>query len=171
MKHLISFCLTIVIFISGYSQSDSVKIFKVIDEMDDNFYYMPNRKMVVSNKEMTKGFSLDAYLEKNWTMRMITAKLIGIGRCNEKDELILLFENGEKIKSVSWKKFNCEGKAYFNVSDKDKGLLKTQKLVKARITNGRTFESLTQEVELKDKTYFIDLYKELELKRSTVLKK
>ena len=35
------------------------------------------------------------------------------------DEIIILFENGEKITKKSWKKFNCKGEAYFNMNEKE----------------------------------------------------
>ena len=38
------------------------------------------------------------------------AKIVGLGSCVENVEMIVLFENGEKLKT-SWNKFNCEGNA------------------------------------------------------------
>ena len=67
--------------------------------------------------------------------------MVGIGTCNEKDEIIILFENGQKITKISWKGFNCEGKAYFNMTEEDIELLRTCPLSKIRMTNGKSFDT------------------------------
>jgi hypothetical protein len=88
---------------------------------------------------------------------MITATMVGIGGCNENDEIIILFENGEKIIKTSWKEFNCDGETYFNMDEEDIELLRTQPLSKIRMTNGRTYDSYTGDVKQKDKRYFIQV--------------
>jgi hypothetical protein len=84
--------------------------------------------------------------------------MVGIGTCNENDEIIILFENGEKITKKSWKKFNCNGEAYFNLTDKEIDLLKKIPMSKIRMSNGRSYDSYTGDVKTKDKRYFIQLF-------------
>jgi hypothetical protein len=88
---------------------------------------------------------------------MITVVMVGIGSCNENDEIIILFENGEKIVKKSWNSFNCDGEAYFNINELEMKLLRTLPMSKIRMTNGRSFDSYTGDVIAKDKRYFIQL--------------
>jgi hypothetical protein len=46
-------------------------------------------------------------------------KNIGIGNCDENDSLIFLFEDDTKLEISMWNKFNCESKAYFNLTDNE----------------------------------------------------
>ena len=57
-----------------------------------------------------------------------------------------------------WNDFNCDGKGWFKISDSDKELLATNKVLKIRIQNGRTYENYTHDVEKKNQDYFIQLF-------------
>lgn len=80
----------------------------------------------------------------------------------ENDEIIILFESGEKITKTSWNR--CYGEAYFNMNEKEIQLLRTQPISKIRMTNGRTYDSYTGDVQEKDKRYFIQLFYALDNK-------
>ena len=138
--------------------ADSVYVIKETDAMSGETYAYGNRAFVVSNDESTKGFRIDTYIKSDLSFGMITVKMVNIGSCNENDEIIILFENGEKITKKSWKKFNCEGEAYFNLNESDIQLLRTQPMSKIRMTNGRSYDSYTGDVKSKDKRYFIQLF-------------
>jgi hypothetical protein len=142
----------------GQTNKDSVYLIKSTDEMSDKTYIYTNRDFVVSNESKTKGFRIGTYIKKDMTFQMITVTMVGIGSCNEKDEIIILFENGEKITKKSWKEFNCKGEAYFNLNDSEIDLLRTQSISKIRMTNGRTYDSYTGDLLEKDKRYFIQLF-------------
>jgi hypothetical protein len=57
-----------------------------------------------------------------------------------------------------WNDFNCDGQGWFKISESDKELLATKKVLKIRIQNGRTYESYTHDVETKNQDYFIQLF-------------
>ena len=155
--------LTILIFLSLILNSaiaqnaDSVFVQVEKDEMSGKTYVYPNRTFVVANENSTKGFKVDAFIKENLVMSSIMTVMVGIGGCNENDEIIILFENGEKITKRSWKKFNCDGESYFDFTNSELQMLRTLPLSKIRLTNGRTFDSYTGDVKEKDKRYFIQL--------------
>ena len=158
---------------SAFSQTtktDSSYVIKLKDDMTNKVYFAPNRNFILSNPESTKGFAVKAHITNDSTFGFITVKMVNIGSCNEKDEIIILFENGEKITAKSWNEFNCEGKAYFDLSGADIQLLRTQPMSKIRITNGRSHDSYTGDVKIKDKRYFIQLFYSLDRKLSSELK-
>jgi hypothetical protein len=142
----------------GQVNKDSVYLIKSTDDMSDKTYIYSNRDFVVSNETKTKGFRVGTYIKNNMTFQMLTVNMVGIGSCNEKDEIIILFEDGEKITKKSWKEFNCKGEAYFNLNDDDINLLRTKEISKIRMTNGRTYDSYTGDLLEKDKRYFIQLF-------------
>jgi hypothetical protein len=164
--------------LNGYSinnyPTDSIvgpKLVKQIDEMDDKTYLFASYKFVVANEEKTIGFIVQPNISDDYNLQDMIGTIVGLGSCNENDELIILFDNGEKVKLHSWKKFNCKGAVYFSIDDDTYNLLKNHKLMKIKITNGRTFQSFTKEVPSKYQTYFIQLIKELETKNiSKVIK-
>jgi hypothetical protein len=126
------------------------------DEMTDKVYYFPSEGIVIKSSDGESGFRVRLSIkEKNDALQQdgLTIKAVNIGSCYENNKLTMLFENGEKFTIVSWNKFNCDGDVYFEVSNKNWELLKSQKLVKMRFENGRTYDSLTGEVETQD--YFI----------------
>jgi len=126
------------------------------DEMTDKVYYFPSEGIVIKSSDGESGFRVRLSIkEKNDALQQdgLTIKAVNIGSCYENNKLTMLFENGEKFTIVSWNKFNCDGDVYFEVSNKNWELLKSQKLVKMRFENGRTYDSLTGDVETQD--YFI----------------
>lgn len=147
--------------------NDSVFLIKKIDEMSGKTYIFCNRSFIISNDDKSKGFRVDVFIMPDITFKFITVTMVGIGGCNEKDEIIILFENGEKITKKSWNKFNCDGEAYFFLDQKDINLLITHTLSKIRMTNGRSYDSYTGDVKEKDKRYFIQLFYALDNKLVT----
>ncbi len=144
------------------SQSDSVYISEQKDEMTDKVYYYASRQLLCQNQELkSQGFVVTFFIDK--TKKGIESaelkiKVVGVGSCHEKDEVIFLMEDETKIKATMWNDFNCDGKVWCKVSDSDKEILATKKVVKIRIQNGRTFESYTHNVADKDRDYFIQLF-------------
>jgi hypothetical protein len=137
--------------------TDSVFVQIEKDEMSNKTYVYPNRTFVVANESSTKGFKVDVFIKENLTISSVMTIMVGLGGCNENDEIIILFENGEKITKRSWKKFNCDGESYFDLTNSELQMLRTLPLSKIRLTNGRTFDSYTGDVKEKDKRYFIQL--------------
>jgi len=140
-----------------------VTIVRHQDEMTDKVYYLPSLGIVIKSENGESGFRVRlAIEEKNGKLEQdgLIIKAVNIGSCYENNKLTMLFENGEKFTIQSWNKFNCDGDIYFEVSHKNWELLKSQKLMKMRFENGRTYDSLTGEVE--DKEHFILLNKQME---------
>jgi hypothetical protein len=143
--------------ITLFAQPDSVYVIKRSDAMNGKTYIYGSRNFVVANDTKEEGFIVDTYINDNLSLHLITVVMVNIGGCNENDEIIILFENGEKIVKKSWKSFNCDGEAYFNINELEMKLLRTLPMAKIRMTNGRSFDSYTGDVIAKDKRYFIQL--------------
>jgi hypothetical protein len=144
----------------SFAQKDSVYVAKIVDDMEDKSYYVPSRKMICASDDKKTGFALSAFLTyKNdeISVNELKVKTVNIGSCDEKDELIILFEDDSKIKLISWNEFNCKGDAWFNLSKSDKESLSKLKIKKIKVQNGRTFESFTKELT-EDSDYFIQLF-------------
>ena len=138
-------------------EPNTVSVVNVVDEMSGESFLTPSRKLVISNDELTKGFSITVHFSPTFKPTL-TSEMIGIGSCNEKDELIILLDDGEKINLISWKSFNCEGVGYFSLTNGMIKKLRNSPLSKIRITNGRSYDSYTKEVNDEDKNYFIQLF-------------
>ena len=157
----IALCLASVLV---FGQTDSVHVVQQTDGMSGKTYTYSSRDFVCANETRSQGFKVIPVIDNDIFCKWIAVKMVGIGSCNENDEMIILFDSGEKIIKKSAHKFNCEGDAYFNLSDADVRLLKTQSMSKIRLTNGRGYESYTGDVSSKNKRYFIQLFNALENK-------
>ena len=148
--------------ISAYSQTEKQFVIEhCIDKMTDREYFLSTKNFVGANSQKTQGFvitnsfkGVDGKLEQNG----IILKNIGIGNCDENDELIFLFDDESKITITSWNKFNCEGKVYFNLKDSEYDLLKSKKVTAIRFKNGYSYESLTYTLKKEEQVFFINVY-------------
>jgi hypothetical protein len=100
----------------------------------------------------------------------LSIKMVNIGNCVENNTLIIMFEDTSKIFLTSWNKFNCEGNAWFKLEESDIKMLSTKKLLKIKITNGRSFESMTMTVPDIKKDFFIQLFYAVEKRKLKELK-
>ncbi len=170
MKKII---ITLILFLALVSQAqdkplDSVFIYVVKDDLEGTQFFTPSYDMIVANKEKTEGAKVSMHLNKDGSFGFITAKLIGLGNCVEDSELIILFENGEKINAKSWNKFNCKGNAYFSLTKKELVLISTNELNTIRIRNGETYKSVTS-TDFTNSRYFIQLFNSIENQSYTLL--
>ena len=148
--------------ISAYSQTEKQFVIEhCIDKMTDREYFLSTKNFVGANSQKKQGFvitnsfkGVDGKLEQNG----IILKNIGIGNCDENDELIFLFDDESKITITSWNKFNCEGKVYFNLKDSEYDLLKSKKVTAIRFKNGYSYESLTYTLKKEEQGFFINVY-------------
>jgi hypothetical protein len=148
--------------ISAYSQTEKQFVIEhCIDKMTDREYFLSTKNFVGANSQKTQGFvitnsfkGVDGKLEQNG----IILKNIGIGNCDENDELIFLFDDESKITITSWNKFNCEGKVYFNLRDSEYDLLKSKKVTAIRFKNGYSYESLTYTLKKEEQGFFVNVY-------------
>lgn len=161
MKKTIISALALFTF-SAYSQTEKQFVIEhCIDKMTDKEYYLSTKNFVGANSQKTQGFvitnsfkGVDGKLEQNG----IILKNIGIGNCDEKDELIFLFDDETKITITSWNKFNCDGKAYFNLTDNEYDMLKSKKVTAIRFKNGYSYESLTYSLKKEEQGFFVNVY-------------
>lgn len=155
MKRL--FLIFLIFPLFSKSQKDSIYIIKRVDDMTDKTTYYPSRKLVISDSLKTKGFAITPDLGKDLQLKGLMVKLIKIGSCNEKDELIFMFEDSTKIKLISFAAFNCDGDAFYDFSKKDLEKLKTLKVIKAKIINGKSYDSYTNEIPAFNQNYFMQV--------------
>lgn len=141
------------------------QIYKKHDDMDGTDYFITSDDIVLSNDKKDEGLILSAFIENNeWNPGTIKfadlkCKMIGIGSdCVEKNELILMFSDSSTIKLTSWNDFNCDGDAWFHVGEDDARSLSSKKIIKARITNGRTYDSFTKNIRPSYQDYYIYLF-------------
>jgi len=161
MKKTIISALALLTF-SAYSQTEKQFVIEhCIDKMTDREYFLSTKNFVGANSQKTQGFvitnsfkGVDGKLEQNG----IILKNIGIGNCDEKDELIFLFDDETKITITSWNKFNCDGKAYFSLTDNEYDMLKSKKVTAIRFKNGYSYESLTYTLKKEEQGFFINVY-------------
>ena len=147
------------LFINAQEVSDSIYIINEVDEMSGKKYSSVNLNLVVYNEVKTKGFKITPFIKEN-KVAMLAIKAVNFSGCNENDELIFLFESGERLVIRSWNKFNCEGKAYYNLDKEQINLLNSNKISKIRFTSGKSFDSVTGEPSMSD--YFIKLFAHIE---------
>ena len=136
----------------GFSQN----LTKLVDEMSGKIYWGDEGLVYL---EESAGFRINGKWKYNSSEPIFegfTVKVAGIGSCVENVQVIVLFEDGQKITKLSWNDFNCDGNAWFHFNKSDLELLRTVPIDKIRLTNGRTYQSITGEVD--NSRYFIELY-------------
>jgi hypothetical protein len=161
MKKLIIIALALFSF-NAYCQTATPFVIEhCIDKMTDKEYFLSSKNFVCTNSEKTKGFVITNQFKGvngNLKSNGLIVKNIGIGNCDEKDELIFLFDDDTKITITSWNKFNCEGKAYFDLSESDLDILKSKKVTAIRFKNGYSYDSLTYVLKKEEQGFFINVY-------------
>ena len=105
-----------------------------------------------------RSFTIIPSVQKN-TQGFILA-FDGINACNERNEMIFVFENGDKATLYSFNKFNCKNVAYFKINKKQSHLLATYRLTMIRFKNGRSGQTIDV-TEVENADYFINLYKNI----------
>jgi hypothetical protein len=158
----------VLLSISTYSQIKKTFVIEHCkDNMTDKEYYFAKKKLICSNAEKTKGFTIypsfkkvDNDLEQNG----LILSNVNIGNCDENDQLIFLFDDDSKIILTSWNKFNCDGNAYFNISDQQFDYLSNKLIKTIRFVNGYKYETFTHNLEIIQKDFFVNAYSNYEIK-------
>lgn len=156
MKKLLFISATF-LSIASYSQP---YIVKSCDDMTDKCIFYSSENVIIASEDRKTGFTVALQLsEKSGRIEAsgIMCKVVNIGTCEENDKLILMLADSTKLSFVSWNKFNCEGNAWFNLKQSDVEKLASQKILKAYIQNGRTYDSFSGEIPVEDQEYFIKL--------------
>jgi hypothetical protein len=161
MKKLL-LTLVVLISMSAFSQSTTPFVIEhCIDKMTDQEYYFAQKKLICANADKTKGFTITPNFKAKggaYENNGFMCKNVNIGNCDENDSLIILFEDDTKITIASWNKFNCEGNAYFSLTDVEINELSVKKVKSIRFSNGRSYETLTVALKEDQKNYFIRAY-------------
>jgi hypothetical protein len=160
MKKL-TLSLLLISTLTANAQTSPFIIEHCIDKMTDKEYHFTQNSLVCSDVKNTQGFIITPSFKKNYnelTPNSIICKSLNIGNCNEKDILIIMFDDDTKITYIAWNKFNCEGNSYFTVSKEDVIILSTKKIKAMRYINERSYESLTYILKEKERNYFINAY-------------
>lgn len=138
-------------------KNDSLHLVKAIDEMDGKTYYYTSKRIVLTDDNSQKGFSVELSLSGANDNAVkpdgIMVKMAGMGCC-ENSTIIFLLDNEEKISLKSWNKFNCNGNAWFKITPKQIQSLQSNKVLKIKVENGHNFQSLTKETEEWQQDYF-----------------
>ncbi len=127
------------------------------DIMTDKEYVYFSEGLICS-EDGKIGFVLDVSLkiEKGSVRyRGLRVKSVGIGSCNENDQLILLFDDDTKVALTSWNDFNCDGNSYFDLYSKEFDSINTKKIKAIRFVNGRSYDSYTYQLKTNEQEYFI----------------
>lgn len=170
-KLFFSLALSLLTGVSANSQvlltdtgSDSLFIYKSVDEFTNKAMLFPNQKIV--GLTSGKGFSLHVYIEEDFKVKSMVIKMSKIGGCVENNEVIFLFEDATQLSLKSWNKFNCDGRAYFELTKKGFEQLKSNSIKKIRVINGYSHDSYTHECSENDATYFIRIFQLCDKKES-----
>ena len=161
MKKTIISALALFTF-SAYSQTTKPYLIEhCIDKMTDREYFLSTKNFVGANTQKTQGFVITPSFKSvngNMVQNGFILKNIGIGNCDENDGLIFLFNDDTKLEITMWNKFNCESKAYFNLTESDLEMLKSKKVTAIRFNNGYTYNSLTYNLKKEEQGFFINVY-------------
>jgi len=153
------FVITTGLIAMALSSFAQLTIKETKDEMTDKVYYDLSEGLLCISEDKTLGFRIDPSITaKNGIKEMkdLIITMAGLGKCNEKNTLIILYEGGEKTTLKSWNKFNCKATTYFALTPKNIEQLKTKTISKIRLTNGQSYKSYTDEI--KYKSYFVELF-------------
>jgi len=169
MKKILLLTLILTPFLY-FSQAnlDSAFVYYWEDELEGDVYYSTNYDMVIANSEKTKGAKISVHVNRDGELAFLTAKLIGLGNCVKDNEMIILFENEEKIFLKSWNDFNCKGNAYFSLSKPQLSLLRNNPMKTVRIRNGENYKSVTSS-DFSNPNYYMEIISCIDRKVFTLL--
>jgi hypothetical protein len=126
--------------------------------MTDKEYFLCLEKLVCANKEKTKGFLMTPMFKSGITPDGIRIKSVGLGSCNEDDELIILFDDNTKVVAKSFYGFNCDGNSAFDFTEEDYKMMSTKNINSIRLTNKRSHMYLTYTLRPTEINFLIRVY-------------
>jgi len=156
--------LLITLFAVTAMAQDTTKIIKKTDDMTGKVSYRVSKSVALFHETEPIGFAFFPVISTELSVYTIYVNTYGLGNCNEKNTLIIQFENESIITLNSWSEFNCEKYSYFTVTKKDLSLLAENKIKKVRYINGRTHDKLTVEVSEDERDYMVNILKLLKTK-------
>jgi len=158
---IMKYALTLIIFaVVQTAFSQPLQIVKHYDDMTDETMYTLNKDVYVTNdKDMGILLQVVPQMTGNHVIRTVHA---GIGQCCEKNELIILLEDGQRWKVTAFNQYNCEAEGLYWLSSDDLNLLKSSPMKKIRVTNGVNLDNYTEDVNDDEKLFFNELFEALE---------
>ena len=147
--------LTLLAMLIGATTFGQYKIDVDVDDMSEKTYYLPEPGIM--SEDGTKGLIFQPLIDKE-RGNMVSKHLIVIhndlgSSCVENSKLIILFEDGKKVKLLAWNKFNCDSANYFRFD-----LTKySSPIEKIQFTHGTDYDSFTYTLSDKESRYFIDI--------------
>lgn len=172
MKQILVVAIALIASLNSFSQAKTTnpqpKVFKLLyekDKMTDEEYLSVNWNLIAAKTQKT-GFLVKPTFSKTdsiWKYDGLTVLAAGIGGCHEDDYLIIMFEDGSKVRTNMWNKFNCSGDVYMDWDKEIENDLRTKPIKIVRLTNGRSFDyhEVTY-TKSEDKNYFITYFKKLD---------
>lgn len=142
------------------------KFVKYIDEFTDKEYVLVDKNEITYNGDSkSEGVVWGLMTTKSgdfWVANTLSLSVYGLS-CVEDTEVIIIFENGEKLTKQQWNKFNCDGNVWITLKDSDIALFRSQRIDKIKVTNKRNYESYTfTDLNESMKNYFIRLLTSLD---------
>ncbi len=168
MKYIFA-CLLFVISLFCSSQPITIKKHK--DVINGHEWYTASRSLKLANSDNTKGYYLDLSINVDLETNIIRCDMWGLGRCSEKNSLIIMFSDSSKIRINSPDKFECQGRCYFDIDKNDEEQLSKKKIIKTRVINNYNSQLYTKSIFDKDQSYFIELFKVINAQRAKLPKK
>jgi hypothetical protein len=159
--------LPLLLFLCTNAVAQKLTIKKTVDKMDGSEYYSAS-KGLKAIKDTKKWFLIEPIFKKNDENKIecsgLFIKFSGIGACNENDVMDFLFEDGDKLKIKAWNQFACKNNSGFFIDSANSlgdcltSIELLNKPVKSiRFSNGKTYDNLTVDLPLKDRSYFVEL--------------
>ena len=151
--------LVIAVLLQGlFSNAQEYVVEHSIDEMTKNEYYLPTEKMIIANKEKTKGFTISPnykFQDNKLILQSVIVKSVVGSSCVEKSKLYFLLENDKVVTLDSWNSFNCDGTSYFDFTDEDLKSLSESKVKLVRFVNGYEYAEFQNNPVAEKKNFFI----------------
>jgi hypothetical protein len=152
-------------------ETDSIYIIKRTDDMTDKTNFYPSRRLNLSEGKGSAELHISIKKQNNKLTQDDLCVIMDIGgHCIEDNTLIIMFSNSQKISLMSFNKFNCDGTAWFHLSNEQCKLLSSQPIDKIRIKNGRTYDEMTATLKI-NKDYFIQTFYAMNTNKIKELKK
>jgi len=160
------------LLLSNLKAQDSLYSIRICTDAMSGKEYAIGSKLLYCSDNDKDGFSIRISWENKKgivTYSGLTVRSVGIGDCQENDELIILMDDDSKVILKSWQDFNCKGNSYFDLRSKEFNNINTKKVKAIRFTNGRSFDNFTYKLKEKEQSFFIEAKAALDSKNySTV---
>ena len=139
-------------------ETDSIYINKRTDEMTDKTSYQASRHLNLSEQKNSAKIYIAIKKKNNKLVQDNLCIQMNIGGgCVENNKIIIMFSNGKKMSLTCWNDFNCDGNAWFNLSNEQCKLLSSERVDKIRIINGRSYDELNATLSI-NKDFFIQTF-------------